>query len=120
MAVCLTVLFSFSSFMTLAASSLNEESAAMHCCHTKDKSCCRKSHHPNPTDGPTLSATACIDCSAGTLGSAGSMGYESIHLQFVMPAIGSMGRAVVSKIDSQSRTALHSLWQRPPPQNLLA
>jgi len=118
-AVCLTLLFSLSSLASLAARSINEASAAMRCCPTTDKSCCRKSHRANPNDGPSVGAAGCVDCGGGILASASSMGYAAIHFQLLMPAIRSAGRAFVSNICSQSRTSTHGLRQRPPPQNLL-
>ena len=120
LAACLVFLFSFSSLAPLAASAFPDSSSDMPCCKTKGRCCCRKRPRANPTSGPVVNASSCVDCRGGTLGSVNAMGYAVIRLQVLTPVIRAAGGVDVNTILTRARISDHSLRQRPPPQDLLA
>src|SRR5580698_8803825 len=105
-AVCLSLLFSFSSLSVLVAQQSNVTS----CC--KAKCCCHKHHN----DGlPEFSAGSCgTDCGHVTLGGVAATG-DFGSTQTSAPAFSFAGTVSTGEDFVPSRFFSHHLQQRPPP-----
>src|SRR5579871_5440616 len=117
-ALCLSLLFSFSTLAGFAAQSFSSAASAMECCPMKGKCCCRKHHSDN---GPELSAKTCIgNCTQVTLGGIVSSGFTPLQAGAWMPLFDFAGPVSFTEYFASARISSHQLQQRPPPPISLA
>jgi len=113
-AVCLSVLFCFSSLAALAAESA-DTALGIGCCHTKTKCCCRKHHD----EGPAFSGNPCgRHCDAMLPGTITISGHFPRQSRLGNPAEATVGAARKNELAPASRLFPQSLWQRPPPSGI--
>lgn len=117
-AVCLALLFSFSSLSILTAGWQTQAGGTMACCRSKARCCCHK-NGLKPNGGPAISAQGCAStCGRITLAGVSAMVYVPARAGARMELAAVLFDGRLDTDGGPSWLVTHSLRQRPPPSFL--